>query len=356
VDARELAGKPTGVGKFLREVLTAWSAARPSHRFTLFLPSAPPAWIAGLGTSFAVEVSPARKAGTWWEQTALRRMAGRSRIDVLLAPGYTAPVRLATPSVVVVHDVSFFAHPEWFSRREGLRRRWITRAAAREARAVVTVSEFSAEEIVRFTGVPATRVHVIRHGYPAVAEASPLARRPLVLFVGSLFNRRRLPETIGAFARVLTRVPDARLVLVGDNRTSPRLDPLALASSLGVAGFVEWRAYASDAELDALYRDAAVFVFLSDYEGFAMTPLEALAHGAAPVLLDTPVAREIYASAARFVPPSIDAIADAMTSLLLDAGARAELVRGGQRALAPQTWAHTATALLDVLEKAAETA
>ncbi len=353
IDARELLGRPTGVGRFLEKLLQTW-AAEPDLplRFTLFLPAPPPAWTDRLGGRFTTVVDPAGSAGTWWEQFRLPRLAARARIDVLLSPGYTAPLRLPCRSVVVIHDVSFFAHPEWFSWREGLRRRWITAASARRADAVVTVSDFSAGEIERWIGVPRSRIRIVRHGRPDVTPASGGSRAPVVLFVGSLFNRRKLPEMMAAFARVVGRVPDARLVLVGDNRTAPPQDPVALAERLGIARAVEWRAYAPDADVDRLYRSARVFLFLSEYEGFAMTPLEALAHGVPSVLLDTPVAREVYGEAARYVPADPDRIADAVVELLTDAASRERLHAEAARLLQRYTWPSAAAGVLEAIDAA----
>jgi glycosyltransferase involved in cell wall biosynthesis len=353
IDARELLGQPTGVGRFLSELLRAWAESPDlPHRFSLFTPEAPPAWTTVLGPRFSTHVAPGMRGGTWWEQVRLPRLARSTGIDVLFAPGYTAPLRLDRPSVLVVHDVSFFARPEWFSWREGIRRRWLTKAAAHRAHSVVTVSEFSAGEIERWMGVPRDRIHIVRHGRPRGVAAAEGTRPPLVLFVGSLFNRRRLPELIGAFARAVVRVPDARLVLVGDNRTSPRIDPLSLASRLGLSGRVEWRAYASDEELGRLYNSARVFAFLSDYEGFAMTPLEALTHGAAPVLLDTAVAREVYGRAARFVQPDVEEIAGALVELLTDEQARGTLVSEGRELMNRYSWTDAASRVLNALERA----
>src|SRR5262249_25184678 len=137
----------------------------------------------------------------------------RAGADVWFSPGYTAPLRLRCPSVVTIHDVSFYAHPEWFSWREGLRRRWLTRASAHRAAAIVTVSEFSADEIVRWLDVPRTRVHVAYHGVSAPVGASHPSEAPIVLFVGSIFNCRHVPELLRGFAAVQARLPDARLVL-----------------------------------------------------------------------------------------------------------------------------------------------
>src|SRR4029450_11826087 len=103
-----------------------------------------------------------------------------------------------------------------------------------------------------------------------------------------------VPELLQASALARERVPGARLVLVGDNRTSPRIDPRAIARLLDIDRDVDWREDVSDQDLAALYGRARVFAFLSDYEGFGMTPLEAIAHGVPAVVLNSAVAREVY--------------------------------------------------------------
>jgi glycosyltransferase involved in cell wall biosynthesis len=355
IDGRELQGKPTGVGRYLLSILRVWAGDDASpHRYTVFLPAEPSASLKALGERVTWSVHPTASPGTLWEQTRLAEAIKSTGPDVYFGPGYTAPLRLDPPSVVAIHDVSFFAHPEWFTPRERLRRQWATRAAAMRARRVVTVSRFSAGEIVRWLGVPRERIVVAPNAAFDVQRPDPLpARGPIALFVGSLFNRRRIPDLIRAFAAVGAQVPDARLVLIGDNRTHPRIDPRELASELGIASRVDWREYVSDADLEAAYWNARVFVFLSDYEGFAITPLEALAHDVPPVLLDTAVAREIYGDAARLVPPDPSAIALALTTLLTDDAAHADLLATGRRRLAAFSWAATAATVREAIEQAA---
>jgi glycosyltransferase involved in cell wall biosynthesis len=96
-------------------------------------------------------------------------------------------------------------------------------------------------------------------------------------------------------------MPQARLAIVGDDRTWPKQDLPDAAHQHGVAGRTEFMRYVSDEVLAGLYRRARVFVFLSEYEGFGLTPLEALAAGVPVVLLDTPVAHEVCGDAAVFV-------------------------------------------------------
>ncbi len=294
IDARELIGRPTGVGRYLTEILRAWEdlpGAR-MHEFALCAPEP-----VRLQSPLNVSMATGPGHGTLWEQITLPRLLAGAHAGVLFAPGYTGPLGASVPMVVTVHDVSFSAHPEWFSAREGLRRRWLTRLSARKAARVITVSDFSKQEIVRYLGVPQSKVEVIYSGItlmPAPVEPQPAGpgaghsansdansdgHDASVLFVGSLFNRRHIPELIQGFAAVAARHPSARLDLVGDNRTQPHIDVERLIAASAARDRIRARAYVGEDELAALYRRARAFVFLSDYEGFAMTPLEALGAG-----------------------------------------------------------------------------
>jgi glycosyltransferase involved in cell wall biosynthesis len=359
VDARELCGQSTGVGTYLANLLAAWQRMpeTASLQWRLYVPGgqSPPRHPVEVGGAFTWRTVPG-KPGTWWEQKALAEAVRRDGADVFFAPGYSAPLAIRAPVVLAVHDVSFFAHPEWFRWREGLRRRFITGRSARMAAVVLTISQFSSSEITRTIGIDPGRIRVI---YPGVAAAEQpdtpraVTREPIVLFVGSIFNRRRVPDLIRAFAAVARTHAGARLELVGENRTHPREDLGALAASLGVAGRVRLHSYASDAELLGLYRQASVFAFLSEYEGFGFTPLEALVHGVPSVVLDTPVAREIYQDAAMFVAPGdVGGTAGALSGLLADAGARAAVVANGRRVLARYSWAVAARETLRAIEEA----
>jgi glycosyltransferase involved in cell wall biosynthesis len=143
------------------------------------------------------------------------------------------------------------------------------------------------------------------------------------------------------------------LRIVGDNRTSPPLDVRGLAESLGVGSSVEWQQYVDEATLDRSYAAARAFAFLSDYEGFAMTPMEAIAHGVPAVLADTPVAREVYGHGALLVPPNPAAIAAALVTLLTDDAVHAAVLARGREQLTRYSWTATAAVIRAALEKAA---
>jgi glycosyltransferase involved in cell wall biosynthesis len=98
-----------------------------------------------------------------------------------------------------------------------------------------------------------------------------------------------------------------------------------------------------------------VFVFLSEYEGFGLTPLEALSSQVPPVVLDTPVARETCGPAARYVAPdaSNETVAGTIADLLTNAGARDAVLRQAGPVLARYDWELAAADTLHALEEAA---
>jgi glycosyltransferase involved in cell wall biosynthesis len=378
VDARELCGRATGVGRYLRGLLAEWTVDDRArrHEFVLY---APDDIALPLDTRRFATRAISGTGGSFWEQMQLPAVAARDHLDVWFSPAYSAPLRLRLPVVVAIHDLSFVARPEWFRLREGARRRLFSRRSARKARAVITISEFSRHELIERLNVPAEKIHVIPPGVGAgnwglgiadcgLANPQSLIRdpqssirspqsamaSPRVLYVGSIFNRRHVPDLIRAFAPIVRDRPDASLDLVGDNRTFPHEDIARLITIEGLDRQVHWHRYVADAELRGLYSHARAFAFLSEYEGLGLPPLEALAAGIPPVLVDTVVARESCLDAALYVPAhDIAATTEALKSVLFDDQVRAAILGAAPAALARYDWPRAARQTLDVLEASA---
>jgi glycosyltransferase involved in cell wall biosynthesis len=378
VDARELLGDTTGVGRYLGELMRRWTTRTDAmrRRFILYAPGPLPLALPP-GTTEPRIIG--KGTGTWWEQTTLRRAVNAERPDLFFAPAYTAPLGIRVPLAVTIHDISFIAHPEWFRPRERWRRRVITARTAAAARIVFTDSDFSRTELETRLQVPPDRIRVIAPGVgirdsgfggrdsgtrdsgfggrESGTQDSGIGadREPLVLYVGSIFNRRRLPDLIAAFARAAADIPEARLVIVGADRTWPGQDLTAVAAAHGVGARVELRHYVSDVELTALYARASVFAFLSEYEGFGLTPLEALAANVPIVVLDTPVAREVYGPAADYVQAAdLAGAAAALRRYLRAPSPSAGPLAYAGEVLARYSWDRAATDTLAALEGIAQ--
>jgi glycosyltransferase involved in cell wall biosynthesis len=235
--------------------------------------------------------------------------------------------------------------------------------AARRARRVLTVSDFSKREIVRCFGTDASKIDVVYSGAtpwtgegPEPADGASGGAGGMVLFVGSIFNRRHVPELIAGFGRLAQRRSGVTLEVVGDNRSRPPIDLDALVRTRALDGRVRLRHYVSDAELATLYRGAAVFAFLSEYEGFGLTPLDALAAGVPIVVLDTEVAREIYGPAAVYVASPEPALVEAaLDAALFDAATRRRVLDAAPLVLERYSWQESARRTLQVLLAAAGT-
>ena len=224
----------------------------------------------------------------------------------------------------------------------------------------MTVSEFSKREIVERLGVGAAKVRVVPQGIDRTAGVASPRRQPAdgdadprLLYVGSIFNRRRVPDLIRAVAALARRRPRISLDLVGENRTFPLQDIDRAIDNHAMTGRVRWHRYATDETLRDLWAESRAFAFLSD-KGLGMTPLEARSRPACPVVLDTETARETLEDAALCVPSNADvpAIALALETALFDERARARVLEAAPAALAKYEWPRAARETLAVLERA----
>lgn len=353
IDARELQGRATGVGRYLRGLLRAWP--RDDALFLYFNGSAPKEPIAAEATIRLRSSSERPVRGILWQERFLPRAAGSDAVDVLFSPAYSCPLSLGLPRVTTVHDMSFFSLPDDFTLLDGLRRRLLVGASIRASRRIVVVSDFTRREIAARFPDAADRIRIVPHGSDDDIPDVGGARQPhRLLAVGSILNRRRLPTLLEAVARLRRSHPDVRLDVVGDNRTHPRLDVPRLLQGLGVEDRVLVSGFLADEDLAARYAQAGAAVYLSEYEGFGMPVLEAMTRGVPVVTSSRPATGEIFRDAALTVSPDdAGAVAEALDRLFTSDGLRADLVARGRRLAATLTWARAAAATRRVLAEAA---
>jgi len=374
IDAREAAGRPTGVGRYLMSLLDQWRQPDDVDcKFSLYLDDRPMGNFAPPADRFPVtrlrrwpDLVPGRD--TLWQQVTLARRVRRDRPDVFFSPAYSLPLRLTCPSVVTVHDISFEAHPEWYPRRQGLRLRQTCRRACRSARLVLTISEFSRQELMGHYGLPPERVAVVplaandRFRPREDRSAETRIRRKLgirgriVLHAGTILNRRMVPLVLEAFGQVLKTEPDLALVFAGENRSWPAIDLFSLAARFGVDDRVSAPGYIGDDDLAALYSAADLTIYLSQYEGFGLPPLEALASGCRVITTSGHALQENFQGLATLFQGSG---AGALAQEILDQLALASVepwegrLDRSRRAATRYSWERTATETLALIRRAA---
>jgi glycosyltransferase involved in cell wall biosynthesis len=363
VDGRELQGRPTGTGRYLRNLLRAWAAPGGDRLIVYCAGRVPEDPVLALPGVVARALGSGRERGAWWAERHLARAADGDAVDVLFCPAYACPLTTRRPRVTAVHDLSFYAWPDDFAALDGVRRRLLAAASVRASRQVLACSDFTRREIARVFPDLASRVSHVPlaaaddlPSMPPRAEARARlgAAGPVILTVGAILNRRRLPVLLRAVAKLRRSWPGLSLEVVGDNRTHPPLDVGALASALGIGDAVRLSGHVSDFGLVERYAAADVFVLLSEYEGFGLPVLEAMARGLPVVTSRRPALNEIFGVGALLVEPGEeDAVAAAVDRVLREDALRADLVRRGYALAGSLSWAETARRTRRALARAA---
>ncbi|MGZ4711999.1 MAG: glycosyltransferase family 4 protein [Acidimicrobiia bacterium] len=317
------------------------------------------------GATVHAEVPPARPARLAWEQTRAPRLATRLGVDVWHGPHYTLPVRLTVPSVVTVHDLTFFEHPEWHERSKVAFFRRMIRSSTARAGAIVAVSGHtrdrlaavlapSAPVIVAVHGVDHERFTPVDHDDRARLAAIGI-RPPYVAFAATIEPRKDVPSLIDAFARLAPRHPDLTLVIAGRDGWGAVAVREAAARS-GCTTRIARVGWMDDAVLPAFFRQAEVVAYPSLEEGFGLPALEALACGAALVTTTGSAMEEVVDDAALLVRPRDPAgLARAIETLLDDPAERDRRRAAGPMRASDFTWSASVDQHLLAYEQARST-
>ena len=300
----------------------------------------------------AVRFCPGRMAQYCWKTfnwPPYDWLAGPA--DVYHFPNFIIPPLTRGRSVVTIHDVSFLRHPEFAETRNLAYLNAKIRQTVTRADAILTDSQFSANEITELLGVKPDRVHAIPLGItpppptPTPERVRALLQalgldRPYLLAVGTIEPRKNLAFLVDVFEAI--KDFDGVLAVVG--MPGWKVEPIiARMRTSPMAGRILQLGYQPDETLGALYAGAEALVFPSLYEGFGLPPLEAMARGTPVVASGIKVLREVLGESARMVN-GFDAgeWASAIGALLRNRGERARLSEAGRRQAARFTWEITA--------------
>jgi len=355
---------PGGIGTYVRELLPALAEADPGLDLRLFHARfdgvAPEPWLA----PYRVHELPTtiRTLYPRWDLLARPRLPEPlGSADVVHSPNPAAvpPARQEQRLVVTVHDLAFLRYPSMYPRAWRLLYRLGLAATARRADAILVPSRNTAEDVLSTTRAAPARIHVVPLATAlSIGSDDPeetLDRlkvpRPYALFVGTLEPRKNLVRLVRAYRRVASSGLPQSLVLAGPMGWQPQ--PLLRELALPGPGEIVLTGALSQADLDALYRGADVFVYPSLYEGFGLPVLEAMARGVPTVVSDSSSLPEVSGDAALGVDPrSVRQIARAIESVLSDGNLADRLAARGRARAEQFSWEETARLTLGVYDRA----
>lgn len=355
INGRFFSRRPTGVDRFAFEVISSINdligANDPVVQGLSFKILLPPGVTTKQEFSHIPTETVGWSRGQLWEQWDLPRLVPRE--SLLLSLCNTGPV-LSCQQVVVIHDATPVRMPMTFTRAFRLWYRVLMPLLGRVSRKVLTVSEFSRQEIVSAYGMPRDKVSVVVEGgehilrIPADTTAIQrfgLSSRPYVLAVSSMAAHKNFQLVLDAISRLGNPPFDVAIAGGANSRL------------FGIAGMVDcerikWLGYVSDSELRALYESAMCFVFPSLYEGFGIPPLEAMYCGCPVLASGAASIPEVCGDAALYFDPhNADELAALLMSVGNDSALRAELAIKGHERSAQFSWERSARQILATLRE-----
>jgi glycosyltransferase involved in cell wall biosynthesis len=357
VDATSIPANAGGVGRYLLNLVPAL-AARDDVRVVVAAQARDAEMWGERAPGAEVRVVPSWARSVpgrlVWEQVGLPRLAAASGADVLLSPHYTMPLAASLPVVVTLHDATFFSHPELHSRLKRLFFRAWTNFSVRRAKALVTPSQATLDEVRRATHRRVDNGVVAYHGIDTArfSPQSDAARQratagfeghgPYVAFVGTVEPRKNVVPLVNAFLAATDdeRFGGWRLLIAGGAGWDD--EAIALLTSRAHSPRVQWTGFLDDRDLPAFLSGAEVVAYPSDGEGFGLPVLEGLACGTAVLTTRRLALPEVGGDVAIYAEPNERDLTRAIRELLLDARLRTERGEQGPERAASFTWERSA--------------
>jgi glycosyltransferase involved in cell wall biosynthesis len=257
---------------------------------------------------------------------------------------------------VTLHDAAIFAGPEWFSPGFGLYYRLLIPLVGRVANKIITVSQFSRQEMVKYGMVrKLDNIEVIYNGLTPLREKRKGATKSLgqlqgknyVLSLNSRDPRKNLSRLLAAWNKIPENIKNERVLALAG-----KADKVFSTEEIPtIPQGVLFLGYVPDDQLFDLYSGADAFVFPSIYEGFGLPPLEAMSCGTPVLVSNVSALPEICGNAAIYCDPfNVDDIAEKLERLLADKHSAIELTQRGLDRAKIFSWNKSAQELSDIFE------
>lgn len=350
----EASYRNAGVSRYIQALLTHLPQVDERFRYLAFI-GATDIQVSGWQTQTSLWSTAHPLARILWEQGVQPWAARRKKIDLLHQPVYVGPVVHTCPTVVTLHDLTFYLYPELFPQSKRIYLQHMTRYTIHHAEAVISVSKSTKSDALRLFSVPEKKITVIPNGVEARMRLldDPMPIKALrqrynlppdiLLFLGTLEPRKNLITLLEAYT-LLREQKDVHhnLVIAGGHgwyyeKVYDAVERLGLRESVHFPGYVP------DEELPVWYNAADLFIYPSLYEGFGLPPLEAMACGTPVIVSNTSSLPEVVGNAGLTVDPhDPQALARAIYSVLSDPSHRERLAREGRSQASKFSWHATA--------------
>ncbi len=359
LDARTATDHFPGIGRYAVNLASALKRVSPELDLALLRDPSAVAQRLTLPALPTIDcaVSPFALSQQWRVRQALRGI----RAMLYHSPYYLMPYRPGVAAVFTCHDLIPLIFPQYFRAQQRLVYRFAHQLALKTVQLTIAVSQSTKNDLQRFFRVNPDRIVVVHEGVDAhfqppsraeIDRGKQLYALPdrYVLYFGSNKPHKNLVRLVEACAQLGIDKQDSGIRLVISGYWDQRYPEARQAvEKFGLADRVHFIGPVSEADLPALYGGATAFAFISEYEGFGLPPLEAMACGTPVIASNTSSLPEVIGDAGLLVDPhDVSAITAALVRVVNDAALRADLKQRSVERAATLTWERAAAQTLAV--------
>lgn len=360
-----LSHKMEGFGWYTFEIVKRLVENHPEHEFILFFDRKyDPKFVFGKNATPVVISPQARHPILFkiWFDFSIKRALKKHKADLFFSPDGYLSLTSDIKQVGVIHDLNFEHYPE--DMKPVMRKYYLNNFPkfAKLADHIITVSEYSKQDICSKYSLPAENVTAIWNGASDVFKPIDKITRseiqlkfangkPYFLFVGAIHPRKNLSRLIPAFEKFKLVNPDSehQFVVVGTELWSNSGANLEIDPS--VKAQIHFTGHLPLDQLARVVASATVFTFVPYFEGFGIPLVEAMQSGTPILSGDKTSLPEVAGDAALYCDPfSVDDICEKLTAIAQDENLRSELSRKGLERAQLFSWDKSAEKVWDVLE------
>ncbi len=362
IDARLVFYNRAGIGEYIVQLVQALADVKTNDEKIVLLQSRK-------DKTAIIEKDGFCRRSLWtpshnrFEQQALGFEVSRLKLDLLHSPDFIPPFRRNCQSVITIHDLAFLLYPHFLT-KESARYYGQIDQAWRRTDHIIAVSEATKQDSIKMLGVPEKKITVIHEAAnpiyrplpkdEAVAYVNQRYRlnRDYILFVSTIEPRKNLPGLLQAYRRLRDDYKRTELLVLAGANGWLWEEVYETVSRLNLEDHVVFLGRVPSEDLVYLYNAARLLVHPSFYEGFGLTPLEALNCGTPAIVSNTAALPEVVGDAAMLIDPhDIEGLTVAMMRVLTENDLREDMISKGLKRAKQFSWEKAAQKTLEVYRK-----
>jgi glycosyltransferase involved in cell wall biosynthesis len=362
IDARLVYYNRAGIGQYILRLVEALAALSPEDDNFVLLQSRK-------DQSTIIYSNGFSRKSLWtpshnrFEQPALSFEVSRLKLDLLHSPDFIPPFKRNYKSVITIHDLAFLLYPHFLT-KESARYYGQIDQAWRKTDHIIAVSEATKQDSIKMLGVPEKKISVIHEAANPIYQPMPKDEawqrvlkkykldKDFILFVSTIEPRKNLPTLLQAYRELRDKYKRDELLVLAGSKGWLWEEVYETVSRLNLEEYVAFLGRVPSADLLFLYNAAHLLVHPSFYEGFGLTPLEAMTCGTPVIVSNTAALPEVVGDAGLMINPhDIEGLTVAMWRVLTEEDLRQDLIAKGLKRAENFSWLNTAERTLEVYHK-----